>query len=157
MRITKWPLVAGAALSVGIGFLAVGAPASTDNSEPQTGIYRSLRDEGRRLWHFEALLRREFPGRRAVFVSGPGLNFSCVGHGCNPHARYRVWSYTFRAPRSAAYHVSHMTLKGVVFGNFVMVVRLRGRAVACDVEEQRFLVAWSDTVKRELDCLPRPT
>ena len=119
MRITQWPVVAGAALFVAIGFLAVGAQAGTSSSGRQGEIYGSLTDDGRRLWHFEALLRREFPGRRAVFVSEPGLNFSCVGRRCNPHARYRVWSYTFRAPRSTAYHVSRKMLKGVVFGNFV--------------------------------------
>jgi hypothetical protein len=114
----------------------------------------SLTPQGRLLWNFEALLWQKFVGGR-VSVSRPE-NFSCAGD-CAPLSRYRPYKFTFLRPSGSAFHVSRRTFgDNGEFGNYPIAVLIRGRAVACDARETRFLIAYRSTASFTLACLPGP-
>jgi hypothetical protein len=106
------------------------------------------------LWNFEALLWQRFVDGK-VSVSRPE-NFSCAGD-CAPLSRYRPYKFTFLRPSGSAFHVSRRTFgDNGEFGNYPIAVLIRGKAVACDARETRFLIAYRSTASFTLACLPGP-
>ena len=129
------------------GASAPASPRQTAGRAPE-----SLTAPGRLLWNFEALLRQRFPGGR-VSVSRPE-NFSCAGD-CAPLSRYRPYKFTFLRPSGSTFHVSRRTFgDNGEFGNYPIAVLIRGKAVACDARETRFLIAYRSTASFTLACLP---
>ena len=130
----------------------VAAPASAPQAAGRPP--GSLTAQGRLLWNFEALLGQKFVGGR-VSVSRPE-NFSCAGD-CAPLSKYRPYKFTFLRPSGSAFHVSRRTFgDNGEFGNYPIAVLIRGRAVACDARETRFLIAYRSTASFTLACLPGP-
>ncbi|MDX6489373.1 MAG: hypothetical protein QOK13_1988 [Gaiellaceae bacterium] len=130
----------------------VAAPVSA----PQTAASPpgTLTAQGRLLWNFEALLLQRFVGRK-VSVSPPE-NFSCAGD-CAPLSKYRPYRFTFLRPSGTAFHVSRRTFgDNGEFGNYPIAVLIRGRAVACDARETRFLIAYRSMASFTLACLAGP-
>jgi len=114
-----------------------------------------LTRHARLLWNLEALLHQTFDGR-GVSVSRPE-NFSCAGE-CAPLSTYRLYRFTFARAIGSSFHVSKRTFgDNGEFGNYPVPVLVRGRAVACDARETRFLISFRSTASFTLDCLPRPS
>jgi hypothetical protein len=100
------------------------------------------------------LLWQKFVGGK-VSVSRPE-NFSCAGD-CAPLSKYRPYKFTFLRPSGSAFDVSSRTFgDNGEFGNYPIAVLIRGRAVACDARETRFLIAYRSTASFTLACLPGP-
>jgi hypothetical protein len=94
--------------------------------------------------------------RRKGFCISRPENFSCAGE-CAPLSKYRPYKFTFLRPSGSAFHVSRRTFgDNGEFGNYPIAVLIRGRAVACDARETRFLIAYRSTASFTLACLPGP-
>jgi hypothetical protein len=109
-----------------------------------------LTAQGRMLWNLEALVRKTF-GNRKVSVSGRA-NFSCSGT-CMPLATFSRYVFTFDRPSNSSFHISSKSLRNATFGNYPIPVRIRGKPVACDRSEKRFLVRYLSAVSFTLGCL----
>jgi hypothetical protein len=140
-------------LAVALGGKAAVAPSARARTYSQAPAV--LTAYGRLLMNFEALLRRTFHNQ-VVSVSRPE-NFSCAGY-CGPLSKYRLYRFTFARPRGSLLHISKRTFgDNGEFGNYPVPVLIRGRAVACNARETRFLIAYRSTASFTLDCLPKGT
>jgi hypothetical protein len=131
------------------------AAGATPTPRRANGPPRGLTERGRLLWNFEALLRETF-GAAGVSVShGPNraLDFSCRGD-CAPLSKYFSYRFTFARPRGSAFHVSSRRYRGESWGNYPRAILLRGRLIACDERESRYLFSWvfSSTASFTLGC-----
>ena len=154
MRLAKRLAIGSGALVTCVVLWAQGAAAPASPPQAAGRPPGSLTAQGRLLWNFEALLGQKFVGGR-VSVSRPE-NFSCAGE-CAPLSRYRPYEFTFLRPSGSAFHVSRRTFgDNGEFGNYPIAVLIRGRAVACDARETRFLIAYRSTASFTLACLPGP-
>ena len=150
----RFVVVASVVLVAGLAIWGQGAAAPARHARVGGGRPLGLTRHGRLLWNFEALLRQKFVGGR-VSVSRPE-NFSCAGD-CAPLSRYRPYKFTFLRPSGSTFHVSRRTFgDNGEFGNYPIAVLIRGRAVACDAPETRFLIAYRSTASFTLACLPGP-
>lgn len=122
-----------------------GDAAVSENMPPT-----ALTAHGQQLWNFEALLAETFR-RRPVAVSD-GNDFSCAGR-CAPLSRFRPYRFTFAMPRGTRFHVSSKNLENVSFGNYPGLILVRGRPVACDEREQKFLIRYANMASFTVDCL----
>ena len=143
-------------VSACVGLVAVLAIWSSGDAAPaRNGPPVGLTRHGRLLWNLEARLHQTFDGR-GVSVSRPE-NFSCTGE-CAPLSTYRLYRFTFARAIGSSFHVSKRTFgDNGEFGNYPVPVLVRGRAVACDARETRFLISYRSTASFTLDCLPRPS
>jgi hypothetical protein len=143
-----------AAVTFGVLVLAIALGVSPSAGvRTQSQAPSALTSHGRLLMNFEALLRRTFHNR-GVSVSRPE-NFSCAGD-CGPLSKYRLYRFTFARPRGSLLHISKRTFgDNGEFGNYPVPVLIRGRAVACDARESRFLIAYRSMASFTLDCLPK--
>jgi hypothetical protein len=151
------PVALAALVAVALLSAAGATPMPTRASSAPPG----LTERGRLLWSFEALLRETF-GAAGVSVShGPdrALDFSCRGD-CAPLSRYFAYRFTFARPRRSAFHVSSRRYRGETWGNYPRAILVRGRLVACDKRESRYLFSWvfSSMASFTLGCgtLPPP-
>jgi hypothetical protein len=147
IRVTLLALVAMAVYG------AVSAP------EVVAGMSPSLSAAGQRLWQFEALLNDSF---RSRIVSAHGsasstgyINFACRG-ACAPLAYWSPYFFTFTGARHSKFHLSNLSPKRLAgtFGNYPVLIAVKGHPVACDRRERRFLITYADAVGFSLDCLP---
>jgi hypothetical protein len=107
------------------------------------------------LRNFEALLHQSFPGRSVVSMqtrrSGE-LNFMCGGF-CAPLSTRAPYWFVFRHPGRSAFHLSSRKFNPGYFGNYPTLVLIRGRTIACDRRETRFLIEYRDAAAFTLGCL----
>lgn len=129
-----------AVLTCSLLFTAVATAA------PPAGLAKN----GRYLWQFEALLNDTFHTKD---VSDHNLDFACAGQGCTPNAYWSHYLFTFAAPHGSAFHTSARKFPPGAFGNYPSPVRVKGRVIACDRQERRFLIAYGDVTGLGLDCL----
>lgn len=110
----------------------------------------ALTQNGRDLYQFEALLNDTF---HSAHVSAHNLNFACVGSSCLPSAYWQTYLFTFVSAHGSSFHRSNQTFAPRAFGNFPTLVRIQGKAIACDIGEHRFLIAYGGAVGFGLACL----
>ncbi len=127
------------------GALFVGSTA-TANAGPPSGLTANGRD----LWQFEALLHDTF---HTKYISEHDLNFACAGLNCTPTAYWSAFLFTFVGARNSSFHTSTKTFRLGAFGNHPQPVRIKGKLIACDAQEHRFLIAYGDASGLGLDCL----
>ena len=113
-----------------------------------SGPPSSLSGAGRVLWQFEALLHDTF-GNGNVCSAGRSLNFT--DGDCSPLAVYSPYFYVFAQARHSAFHISSKKKVGG-FGNYAQPVLIRGRSIACNARETRFLIEFPDAVGFTVDC-----
>jgi hypothetical protein len=108
-------------------------------------------------WNFEGLLRKSFPGRAVSVKAVPGafFDFSCAGL-CGPLSVYSSYAYVFGAPGGSGFHVASRKFHAGTFGNYPLLVLVRGQSVACNQKETRFLIEYGNSVAFTLGCLPPP-
>ncbi len=114
-----------------------------------------LTPQGLLLWNFEGLLRTSFPGSSEVSAKvdpTSSYNFVCRGD-CSPHAVYSRYRYVFAALGGSAFHLSPRKFPPGYFGNYPLQILIRGRSVACNRKETRFLIEYSNSAAFELACL----
>lgn len=148
-RLSRFVVVALLVLSLPLLAPAAGARA------PST-TQRGLTAEGVLLWNFEGLLRKHVRNPEDVWRTGdpssPYYNFSCCGSR-GTHATYR---YVFRPPGGTSFHLSTTKFPPGVWGVNPAQVLIRGRSVACDARETRFLITYRGTASLTLNCTRRP-
>jgi len=126
--------------------VAVLVAASCGGSGPPT----HLSSMGRDLWNLEGLLHRTFDNRS---VSSEGRDFDCAGDtDCAPHARYSPFAYTFVSHTSTAFHLMPSTFRPGKLGNFPEPILIRGRVIACDQQETKFLIHIAGTATYTIGC-----
>jgi hypothetical protein len=69
---------------------------------------------------------------------------------CTPLATFAPYRYVFAGARRSRFHVT--SKRALDFGNYPQPVLIRGRNIACDRHEHRFLVAYVDAASLTLDC-----
>ncbi len=130
--------------------LVVAATTGASASGPPSGLTKT----GQVLWNFESLLRQTF-GNRHICSSGRWRQNFTGGDlskgACAPLATYSPYFYVFDSARGSAFHVSSKKEVGG-FGNYPIAVLIRGRPVACNTRETRFLVLYRSTAFT-LGCL----
>lgn len=130
-------------------------PSSATSRQASVG----LTPQGRLLWNLEGLLRKSFPGRQVVSVTGgPGrrssfFDFSCPGL-CAPAADYSTYRYVFTPHGGSAFHLSSRKFNEGYFGVYPVQLLVRGRSIACNKNEMQFLIAYRNTLPLTLACAP---
>lgn len=117
---------------------------------PPPGLSRM----GRTLWQFEALLNDTFKGRRVSAHYDAGRNewnFACSGL-CAPLADWNRYFFTFSEARHSKFHLSKRRWLPS-FGNYPAAIKVKGRYVACEGNERRFLITYRSGVGLSLACL----
>jgi hypothetical protein len=144
------------ALLILVAATAIGAMSAPDSS---AGAPPGLSPAGQRLWQFEALLNDTFHSR-VVSAHGSAsttgfINFACRGF-CAPLSYWSPYLFTFTGARHSIFHLSNLSAKRIAgtFGNYPVLVVMKGHPVACDRHERRFLITYGDAVGLSLDCLP---
>jgi hypothetical protein len=94
-----------------------------------------LTERGTTLWQLEALLRDTFGEQPVCTTSEQGFT---TGR-CAPLASYRPFAYVFATARGSRFHIARRDADTLPIGNRPGWVAIRGRAVACDRAETRFL------------------
>jgi hypothetical protein len=111
----------------------VAAPQVASAGTPPPGLSKN----GRILWQFEALLHDTFSNRPVCTKGRLALSFRSGT--CSPLAVYSPYFYVFANARGSAFHLSSPQKVGS-FGNYPVVVFIRGRPVACNARETKFLI-----------------
>jgi hypothetical protein len=127
--------------------------------------------EGRLLWNLEALLRATFgnsqPASSDLTATGPTnpsnpppnsttgnyVDFNCAGDHCAPLSTYSPYWYTFSDPIDSTFHLSQQNYRGWSFGNYPEPVLINGKIVACDPQENTFLIKYFDASSFTLACM----
>ena len=132
--------VLAASLALAVAALGGAAPVSGSRD---VGPPSGLTPQGQLLWNFEALLRETFnrPVVSASMGLNDSLNFSCAGW-CGPNAKYLHYKFTFAPNRGSTLHVSKRRYIGGSWGVYPRGILIRGHLVACNAEENRFLISW---------------
>jgi hypothetical protein len=139
-----------AAITVSLAFVALCTPIAA--AQPPVGLIES----GRTVWQFEALLHDTFNGLpvSAHYHQGVAWNFAACRVGCAPLAYWGIYFFTFKNARRSAFHLSkRRTLAG--FGNYPIPIKVKGRFVACNRDESRFLITYGSAAGLGLACLRR--
>jgi hypothetical protein len=100
------------------------------------------------------LLNEAFGGRPvAAHLSArqAALKFACAGD-CAPLAYWSPYFFTFSSARHSSFHLLAKPFSPGYFGNYPVLIEVRGRSVACDSAERRFLIAYRDAVDLALAC-----
>ena len=106
-------------------------------SSARTGPPQDLTNAGRTLWEFEALLHDTFRYRH---VSAHALNFACSDRvGCAPLSYWTPYSFVFSDARNSSFHLSSARVLPS-FGVHPLPVKIKGRYVACNRRETRFVI-----------------
>jgi hypothetical protein len=79
---------------------------------------------------------------------------SCGRIGCAPLAYWNIYFFTFKDARRSTFHLSARRSVGG-FGNYPLPIKVKGRFVACDRTETRFLITYGSAVGLGLACLRR--
>jgi hypothetical protein len=116
-----------AALAAGFATLVGGGAPSPPPAD--------LTERGTTLWQFEALLRDTFGKQAVCTLQKDGYT---AGR-CAPLAVYSPFAYVFATARRSRFHISSRKANTLPIGNRPGWVAIRGRAVACDRAETRFL------------------
>jgi hypothetical protein len=144
-----------ALLAVAIAVAAVpgaGGGGIATTAAPPAGLAAS----GRTLWQFEALLYDTFHQRRvsARFLRARAeWDFACGGWDCGPLSDWSLYFPTFSRARGSAFHLSSRRFPGGYFGVHPLAIKIKGRYVACDRGERRFLISYGTAVGLGLACL----
>lgn len=146
----RYALTLAVAVAAAGAVVYVASSASGEAGQMGGNPPEGLTQGGRVLWNFEALLRRAF-GQRRVWVSR-GENFSCAGL-CAPASTYSPYRFTFASPTNSVFHLSSRKFKDGDFGNFPAPILVRGRSVACNPIESRFLIRYRNAASFALACL----
>jgi hypothetical protein len=91
---------------------------------------------------------------RGAGSAGQGVywNFAACRLGCAPLAYWGIYFFTFKNARRSAFHLStRRTL--ISFGNYPIPIKVRGRFVACNRAETKFLITYGSAVGLGLACL----
>jgi len=149
-------LALGACIALVVAFAASNLAGATRAQSPTSSsrVPAGLTPEGRLLWNFEGLLRRSFPRQRVVSVkpfttTWSFVDFSCASF-CGPD--YRYFEYVFHESAGSAFHLSSRRFSNGYFGVQPVQVLIRGRSVACDRQEKRFLIAYPNALHLSLAC-----
>ena len=138
----------GAAIAASLAFVAVSTPSAL--AQPPAGLTQS----GRTVWEFEALLHDTFDRLpvSAHYRQGVYWNFAACRLGCAPLAYWGIYFFTFKSARRSAFHLStRRTL--ISFGNYPIPIKVKGRFVACNRAETKFLITYGSAVGLGLACL----
>jgi hypothetical protein len=149
------------------------------HSEGPSGVTKSratlpasprITSDGDLLWNLEGLLRTTFGTSQpsssdltdtgptnpadppADSRTGPYLNFNCAGLDCAPPATYSPYRYTFSDPSQSTFHLSEQNYVGWSFGNYPVPVLIKGKIVACNRSETKFLIRYADASSFTLGC-----
>lgn len=116
------------------------------------GEARRLPVAGRTLWEFEGLLRQSFPqGRVSAFHR---TDFNCAGDGCGPLSDYGPYAFVFARHTDSTFHLSTKDVADGTLGNYPLLLRINGKPIACDADEERFLIVYASATNFHPDCLP---
>jgi hypothetical protein len=135
------------------------APASSKPASTQVGRAAGppfgLTQSGQTLWQFEALLYDTFHTRQvsAHYSRGAAWNFGCAGSRCAPLAYWSIYFFSFRDAQRSTFHLSSRRIPAGYFGNYPILIKVKGRVVACDTAEKRFLITYGSAVGLGLACL----
>jgi hypothetical protein len=114
-----------------------------------------LTPNGRTLWEFEALLHDTFHKLpvSAHYDQGHDWRFAACGRiGCAPLSYWNIYFFTFADARHSRFHLSaRHSLPS--FGNYPIPIKVRGRYVACNSSESRFLITYASGVGFAPACL----
>jgi hypothetical protein len=138
----------GVAIAASLAFVAVCTPSAV--AQPPPGLTES----GRTVWEFEALLHDTFNRLpvSAHYDQGVDWRFAACHLGCAPLAYWGIYFFTFKNARGSAFHLStRRTLIG--FGNYPIPIKVRGRFVACNRPETKFLITYGSAAGLGLACL----
>ena len=156
-----------------IGLMLTGCRSTTPSATRTTSAAPSMpiTADGRLLWNLEALLRTTFgknqPSGADNTDSGPTnpsnppknsatgtyVNFDCAGDSCSPLSIYHPYWYTFANPTDSAFHLSARNYRDWFFGNYRVPILIKGKIVACNSRESRFLIRYSDASSFTLACM----
>ena len=139
---------AGVAIAVLLASVAVCTASAF--AQPPPGLTQS----GRTVWEFEALLHDTFNRLpvSAHYDQGVDWKFAACRLGCAPLAYWGIYFFTFKNARRSAFHLSpRHTLTG--FGNYPIPIKVRGRFVACNQTETKFLITYGSAAGLGLACL----
>jgi hypothetical protein len=170
-------------ISAGVmSVLLVGCQSTPSTSPNQTTSARptsrailpgssAITADGDLVWNLEALLRATFgtsqPSSSDLTATGPTnpanpppnsttgpyLNFNCAGIDCAPLSTYSPYWYTFSDPTDSTFHLSDQNYVGWSFGNYPEPVLIRGKIVACNRQETKFLIRYSDASSFTVACI----
>ncbi len=119
-------------------FVALACSAEIAPGQPPPG----LTPAGQALWEFEALLHdtfHDFPVS-AHYDQGRDWKFAACGRvGCAPLSYWSIYFFTFKNARRSSFHLSARRALPS-FGNYPIPIRVKGRYVACNHAESRFLI-----------------
>jgi len=126
------------------------------SAAPRTGPPPGLSSHGRLLWNFEALLWKQF-GSGGVegicnWYRDPRTPWNFVNE-CTPLSDFSTYRYVFAQPHGSAFHLASSYRHYLIFGNYPVPVLIRGRLIACDVHERRFLIDFESGQSLQLGCL----
>lgn len=131
------------------GSLSGGARSSSLSSSP------SLTNKGQLLWNLEGLLRRSFPGQQvvsAVLEKGATLNFACGGL-CTPLSKFEPYWFMFQSPGGSSFRLIGRKVASGIYGNYPLLILIKGHAVACRSGGRSVLVGYSDAAGLALACV----
>jgi hypothetical protein len=137
--------------TVGASFASAGASERRADAADVTSLTRA----GRTVWQFEALLFDTFHRRdlAAHYSRSRGSwNFGCAGE-CAPLSNWSPYRFTFAEARSSSFHVSQRQIPSGAFGNYPLIIKIKGHTVACDQSGRKFLITYGDAVGLWLNCM----
>ena len=132
-------------------FAAVACSAQTAPRQPPSGLTPS----GRTLWQFDALLHDTFHHLPVSAHYSPGRDWTfaaCGRIGCAPLSYWNIYFFTFKNARRSTFHLSARRAPPS-FGNYPIPIKVKGRYVACNQSESRFLITYGSAVGLGLACL----
>ena len=129
-----------AVLAAGVAMLVGGGAPS-----PPTG----LTARGVALWQLEALLRDTFGSKTICTTAAQGFTAGT----CAPLSTYRPYSYVFATARGSRFRLTARGVDKLSTGNRPGWIAIRGRAVACDRAETRFLFHYEYAAGFSVACL----
>jgi hypothetical protein len=132
-----------------------GGAASLHVSRTNAGL-NDLTPQGRLLFNFESILRANFPHASVVvwarIVRSGLLNFHCT-RPCGSLSQELSYQFVFRRTGRSAFHLSRRKFNPGYFGNYPEILLIRGRSIACDRKETKFLIRYRSAVSFTLGCL----
>jgi hypothetical protein len=139
----RWSFVVAAVVAAGV-------TAQVSPAQPPPGLTRA----GVVQWQFEALLFDRFHTRNvaAHLTRGRTWNFGCAGH-CAPLSYWSPFRFVFGDARRSSYHVAQKRVQPGAFGNYPILITVKGRAVACDHAERTFLITYGDAAGFSFACI----
>ena len=126
------------------------ATAQVASAQPPPGLTRA----GVVQWQFEALLFDRFHTRNvaAHYTRGRMWNFGCAGQ-CSPLSYWSPYGFVFGNARRSSYHLAQKKVQPGTFGNYPILITVKGRAVACDRAERSVLITYGDAAGFSFACM----